>query len=256
MSICQTLVSGKGGTGKTVLCALLGTAFAAAGEKVLLIDGDLGLRSLDLALGADNSVLNHLVDVVERRCSLSDAILPVKDCSGVSFLPAPQTLGPEALDPDKFRAFMEEIKVSFDRILIDSPPGIGLGMRNAAAVVDSALIVTTGSRSAVRGADRALGVLETLGIHENVLILNRINPEHAASPVEIAELIGIPVYGVIPEDRSIAEAAESGIPRLSENSPAAVCIRHTAERLRGSNIPLEDIKSMRKRRIVSFLHRD
>lgn len=255
MGVCHTVVSGKGGTGKTVLCAFLGAALAEAGEKILLIDGDLGMRSLDLALGTDNVILNHLADVVEGRCSFEEAAVPVPECPGVTFLPAPQTLGPESLDPEKFRSFITERKEQFDRILIDSPPGIGRGVQNAAAAADSALIVADGSRAAVRGADRVHGILEDRGLRDCRLILNRLVPEDGTDPSEISDLLGIPVLGVIPEDRELSAAAESGRPVLPEDSTAAECIRSTAARLRGGSIPLEDLKSMRKKGFFPFFRR-
>jgi septum site-determining protein MinD len=155
------ITSGKGGVGKTTTSANLGTSLALLGKKVCLIDTDIGLRNLDVIMGLENRIIYDLVDVVEGRCKIHQALIKDKHFEDLLYLlPAPQNSDKSAVDEEQMRKLISDMKPDYDYIIIDCPAGIEQGFRNAIAGADKAIIVTTAERPAVRDADRIIGLLE------------------------------------------------------------------------------------------------
>src|SRR5436190_8023544 len=172
-----TITSGKGGVGKTTTTANLGTALALLGKKVVVVDADIGLRNLDVVMGLENRIVYDIVDVVEGRWRSRQALIKDKRFPDLYLLPAAQTRDKSAINPAQMRLLCEHLKTEFDFVLVDCPAGIEQGFKNAIAGADSVIIVTTPEVSAVRDADRVIGLVEAYGLPSPRLILNRIRPE-------------------------------------------------------------------------------
>src|SRR5512137_75226 len=171
-----TVTSGKGGVGKTTATANIGVALAAGGAKVVCVDGDIGLRNLDVVMGLENRIVYDLVDVVEGRARLRQALIKDKRLPDLSLIPAAQTRDKAAVSPSDMIKLCRDLRADFDWILIDSPAGIERGFRNAIAAADQVLVVTNPEVSAVRDADRVVGILEAEEKRSTALIINRLNP--------------------------------------------------------------------------------
>ena len=170
------ITSGKGGVGKTTTTANLGTALALQGKKVCLVDTDIGLRNLDVILGLENRIIYDLVDVIEGRCKVHQALVKDKRFEDRLFLlPAAQTTDKSAVNAEQMKALIADLKRDYDYVLIDCPAGIEQGYKNAVAGADRAIVVTTPEISAVRDADRIIGLLEQEDIEPPKLIINRIS---------------------------------------------------------------------------------
>ena len=174
MSEVIVVTSGKGGVGKTTTSANVGTGLAMMGKKVILIDTDIGLRNLDVVMGLENRIVYNLVDVVEGNCRLKQALIKDKRYSNLYLLPSAQTRDKTAVNPEQMKKLVEYLREDYDYILLDCPAGIERGVQNAIAGADRALVVTTPEVSAIRDADRIIGLLESSGIVKIDLILNRI----------------------------------------------------------------------------------
>lgn len=169
------ITSGKGGVGKTTTTANLGTALALQGKKVCLVDTDIGLRNLDVALGLENRIIYDLVDIVEGRCKLHQTLIKDKRFECLNFLPAAQTKDKSSVKPNQMKKIINDLKRDFDYVLIDCPAGIEQGFQNAIAGADQAIVVTTPEINSVRDADRIIGLLENEEhIKEPRLLINRI----------------------------------------------------------------------------------
>ncbi|HAX96412.1 MAG TPA: septum site-determining protein MinD, partial [Prolixibacteraceae bacterium] len=156
-----TVTSGKGGVGKTTATANIGVALASMGQKVTCIDSDIGLRNLDVVLGLENRIVYDLVDVVENQCRVRQAMIRDKRFEELFLIPAAQTRDKNSISPSDMISITNEIKDEMDWILIDSPAGIERGFRNAIAPADEVLVVTNPDVSAVRDADRIIGIIES-----------------------------------------------------------------------------------------------
>lgn len=239
MAIVTTIASGKGGVGKSTLCAGLGAALAQMGERVLLIDGDAGLRSLDLLLGVTEALVYDLGDVVERRCRPLEAVYP-SVVPGLSLLSA-QPGRPFA--PRVMRAVVDSLSPRFDRILIDGPAGIGAGFLSATAPAQSVILVATADAVCVRGTAIVRRTLAELGLENCRLVLNRFRAgafRRAGAFADLDELIdraGVQLLGIVCEDEAIARGAAKGHPPEGA-SPAAKAFRRIARRLRGERVEL------------------
>ena len=244
-----TVTSGKGGVGKTTATANLGTALAESGQRVVCIDADIGLRNLDVVMGLENRIVYDLVDVIEGRCKLRQAMIKDKRLKNLYLIPAAQTRDKTAVSPEDMIRIADELRPRHDWIVIDSPAGIERGFRNALAPADIVLIVTNPEVSAVRDADRIIGMTEAEEKDEPLLILNRVKPEmvrrgEMLSAEDVLDVLAIELIGVVPEDDGVLKASNHGIPvALNGRSKAGVAFRAIAARLMGDELPIEDFES-------------
>lgn len=238
------ITSGKGGVGKTTTTANLGTGFALQGKKVVLVDADIGLRNLDVVMGLENRIVYDLVDVTEGNCRLKQALIRDKRYETLYLLPAAQTRDKNAVSPDQMKQLCQELIQDFDYVIIDCPAGIEQGFKNAIAGADRAIIVTTPEVSAVRDADRIIGLLESEGKHNPKLIVNRIRPLMVKKGDmmdidDIIEILAVDLLGIIPEDEYIVISTNRGEPAISNPvSNASTAYKNIVGRLMGENIPL------------------
>jgi len=242
------VTSGKGGVGKTTTTANLGTALAKRGHKVALVDADFGLRNLDLLLGLENRVVYTAVEAIAGECRLEQALVKDKRQPTLALLPAAQNRNKEAVTPEQMKKLVLALQKAFDYIIVDCPAGIELGFRNAIAAAKEAIIVTTPEVTAVRDADRVIGLLEANDIRNIRLIINRIRPEMVEmqdmmSVDDVLEILAIPLLGVIPDDERIITASNRGEPiALSqERSLPAIAFSNIARRLDGEEVPFLDL---------------
>lgn len=244
------VTSGKGGVGKTTTTANLGAALAKLGEKVAVVDVDVGLRNLDVVMGLEGRVVFDLIDVLEGRAKVRQALIRDKRIESLFLLPASQTKDKEALDPAKFRELVHQLltEEGFDRVLIDSPAGIEKGFQTAATPAEGALVVVNPEVSSVRDADRIIGLLEAREIRENFLIINRLRPKMVArgdmlSVEDVVEILGLKPIGIIPEDEQVLISTNQGEPLvLKGTSPAAVAYMDTARRIKGEEVPFRNME--------------
>lgn len=241
------VTSGKGGVGKTTLTANLGAALALRNKKVCVIDADIGLRNLDIIMGLESRIVFDLVDVVDGKCRPKQALIKHKKTEGLFLLPASQTKNKDAVVPDQMKELIERLKTEeqFDYVFVDSPAGIERGFENAIAGVDDALIITTPEVSAIRDADRVIGLLQAAEMYEPKLIINRLSLDmvrrgEMMDQSDIIDILSISLLGIIPEDEEIVISTNLGVPIVlnSENSKAAGAFRRIARRIEGENVPI------------------
>ena len=243
------ITSGKGGVGKTTTTANLGCGLANLGKKVALVDADIGLRNLDVVMGLENRIVYDLVDVVEGKCRLKQALIKDKRYTGLYLLPAAQTRDKDAVSPEQMQKLCDSLKEDeFDYILIDCPAGIEQGFKNAIAGADRALVVTTPEGSAVRDADRIIGLLEANELTNPSLILNRVRPDMVdrgdmMSMDDVTEILAVDIIGVVPDDESIVVQTNKGEPAVTvENSRAGQAYRNITRRILGEDVPIMQLK--------------
>lgn len=243
-----TVTSGKGGVGKTTTTANLAVSLALGGQKVVCIDGDIGLRNLDVILGLENRIVYDLVDVVEGRCRLRQAMIRDKRMQELYLIPAAQTRDKNAVSPSDMVRLTDDLREEFDWILIDSPAGIERGFRNSVAPADTVLVVTNPEVSAVRDADRIIGLIESEEKGPARLILNRINPEMVKrgdmlAPADVLELLAVELIGVVPEDDHVIVSSNRGQPvALEAKTKAGQAFQNIARRLKGENVPFLNLE--------------
>lgn len=237
------IASGKGGTGKTSICAGIATALAEQGEKVLCIDCDVGLRNLDISLGLSQEGAVSFLDVMAGRYGLADA-LAHPEYESLRFLTAPMNCPAQDIDSAAFAQLLQLARQSFDCVLLDAPAGVDAGFRLAAANADRVLLVCGADPASIRDASLAAQVLERMGKAELRLIVNRVNKKIAASlgktVDDIMDLSGLPLMGVVPEDAQVTLRAAFGKPLLQGNKrgSAAAC-RRIARRIKGYSVPID-----------------
>ena len=242
-----TVTSGKGGVGKTTATANLASALAAENLKVVCIDADIGLRNLDVVLGLENRIVYDLVDVVEGRCRLRQAMIRDKRLPELYLIPAAQTRDKSAVSPSDMVRLCDELRPDYDWVLIDSPAGIERGFRNAIAPADLVIVITNPQVSAVRDADRIIGLIEAEEKGPARLIINRLKPamvkrEEMLSPDDVLELLAIELIGIVPEDENVTLSINRGLPIvLDGKSRAGLAFRNIAARLRGEQVPFLDL---------------
>ncbi len=243
------ITSGKGGVGKTTTNANIGTALARAGKKVVMIDTDLGLRNLDLLLGLENRIVYTIVDVVEERCKLKQALVKDKKNPNLCLLAAAQTRDKTAVTEEQLKDICEELKKDFDFILVDCPAGIEQGFQNAVAGASEAIVVTTPEMSAVRDADRIIGLLESREeIKSYKLLLNRVRPNliksnDMMSVEDVVEILSADLIGIIPEDTGIITSTNKGEPIVNdEKSLAGKAYSNVARRIIGEDVPFLNLE--------------
>lgn len=241
------ITSGKGGVGKTTTTANIGAGLAETGSRVLLIDTDIGLRNLDVVMGLENRIVYDLVDVVEGRCRIPQALIKDKRCSNLSLLPAAQIRDKNDVSPDQMRTLINTLKDDFDFILIDCPAGIEQGFKNAIVAADEALVVTTPEISATRDADRIIGLLEAEGIKNPKLIVNRIRMEmvregNMLSVEDMLDILAIELIGVVPDDEAIVISTNKGEPLVYKGDTlAAKAYKNIVNRIKGEEVPFLDL---------------
>ena len=241
------ITSGKGGVGKTTTTANIGTGLAVHGKKVVLIDTDIGLRNLDVVMGLENRIVYDLVDVVEGTCRLKQALIKDKRFDGLYLLPAAQTRDKNSVSPEQMMWLCDELRKEFDYILIDCPAGIEQGFKNAIAGADRAIVITTPEVSAVRDADRIIGLLESQEIRNPRLLINRVRPDMVKrgdmmSMEDIVDILAIMMIGVVPDDENIIISTNRGEPAVIDNkSLAGQAYRNITKRVMGEDVPLLDL---------------
>ena len=243
------ITSGKGGVGKTTTNANIGTALAKMGKKVVMIDTDLGLRNLDLLLGLENRIVYTIVDVVEERCKLKQALVKDKKNPNLCLLAAAQTRDKTAVTEEQLKEICEKLQKDFDFILVDCPAGIEQGFQNAVAGASEAIVVTTPEMSAVRDADRIIGLLEAKEeIKSYKLLLNRVRPNliqsnDMMSVEDVVEILSAELIGIIPEDTGIITSTNKGEPIVNdEKSLAGQAYNNVARRIIGEDVPFLDLE--------------
>ena len=241
------ITSGKGGVGKTTTTANIGASLAEKGHKVLLIDTDIGLRNLDVVMGLENRIVYDLIDVIEERCRISQALIKDKRCQNLVLLPAAQIRDKNDVNVDQMKELISSLKDSFDYILIDCPAGIEQGFKNAIAAANEAVVVTTPEVSATRDADRIIGLLEAAGIKNPRLVINRlridmVKDKNMLSVEDILDILAVKLLGVVPDDENVVISTNKGEPLVYKgDSLAAKAFKNIASRIEGVEVPLLDL---------------
>ena len=242
------ITSGKGGVGKTTTSANIGTALAKNGHSVVLIDTDIGLRNLDLLLGLENRIVYTLVDVVEESCKLKQALVKDKKNPNLCLLAAAQTRDKSSVTAEQLKKITEKLKKDYDFVLVDCPAGIEQGFQTAIAGASEAIVVTTPEMSAVRDADRIIGLLEAAeGVESYRLLINRVRPNmiksnDMMSVEDVENILSCQKIGVIPEDTGIITSTNRGETIVNnEKSLADKAYLNVARRINGEDVPFLDI---------------
>lgn len=242
------ITSGKGGVGKTTTTANIGTALALMDKKVCLIDTDIGLRNLDVIMGLENRIIYDIVDVIEERCKLKQALIKDKRFDYLSLLPAAQTSDKSAVTTEGMKKIIQELKQEYDYIIIDCPAGIEQGFQNAISGADRAIVVTTPEKSSVRDADRIVGLLEKEEMQAPSLIINRIRNHMMKNGDmldidEVVQVLSIDLIGIVQDDDEVIKASNNGEPIALQSKPkAAISYRNIARRILGESVPLESME--------------
>lgn len=243
-----TVTSGKGGVGKTTTTSNLAAALALAGQRVVTVDADIGLRNLDLVMGLENRIVYDLVDVVERRCDLQQALVRDPRADFLYLLPAAQTRDKSEVSIDQMVRLCETLRQNADYVLIDSPAGIEHGFQAAIAPSDLVLIVTTSDVSALRDADKVIYLLERDWQRPPGLILNRYNLDLVRNGDmrdidDVLDILSIDLLGVVPEDSRILLSTDRGMPAVfNRKLYVRKAYRNIAQRLMGNNVPLMNFR--------------
>ena len=246
MSEVIVVTSGKGGVGKTTTTANIGAGLSGSGKKVVIIDTDLGLRNLDVVLGLENLIVYNLVDVIEGKCRLKQALIKDRRFDHLYLLPSAQTKDKTSISPGQMKKLTQELKEEFDYIILDCPAGIEQGFQNAIAGAERALVVTTPEVSAIRDADRIIGLLAANGIRNTQLIINRIRMDMVKrgdmmSVEDITEILSIPLIGILPDDEQVVIGTNQGLPVIGMDSVAGKAYKNICQRIEGEEIPFLDL---------------
>ncbi len=236
------VTSGKGGVGKTTTTANVGTGLAKLDKKVVLIDMDIGLRNLDVVMGLENRIVYNLVDVIEQKCKISQAFIKVKGYSNFYLLPCAQTRDKTSVSPEQMKELTDTLKQEFDYVILDCPAGIEQGFKNAIAGADRALIVTTPEVSAVRDADRIIGLLDSNEVKRYDLIVNRLRMDmvkrgEMMSAEDVLEVLSVNLIGIIPDDENIVVSTNTGVPLVGNDSLAGKAFMNVCRRVMGEEVP-------------------
>ena len=247
MSEVIVITSGKGGVGKTTTCANIGTGLACQGKKVVLIDTDIGLRNLDVVMGLEHRILYNLVDIVEGNCRIRQAVIRDRQFPGLYLIPAAQTRDKSAVTPGQMVKVIDHLREQFDYIILDCPAGIEQGFQNAIAGADRALVVTTPEVSAIRDADRIIGLLEANGFKQMDLIINRLRMDMVKrgdmmSADDVVDILAVPLIGIVPDDENVVIATNQGEPLVGSDTPAGKAYRNVVDRVLGKEIPFLDFE--------------
>ena len=246
MSEVIVVTSGKGGVGKTTTSANVGTGLAKLNKKVVLIDTDIGLRNLDVVMGLENRIVYNLVDVVEGNCRAKQAMIKDKRYPNLYLLPSAQTRDKTSVTPEQMVALIEELKEEFDYIILDCPAGIEQGFKNAIAGADRALVVTTPEVSAIRDADRIIGLLEAEQMKSVDLIVNRIRMDMVKkgdmmSIEDVVDILAINLIGAVPDDENIVISTNQGEPLVGDDTLPGQAYMNICKRVLGEEVPMLDL---------------
>jgi septum site-determining protein MinD len=243
------VTSGKGGVGKTTASANLGTALALRGHKTVVLDTDIGLRNLDVVMGLENRIVYNLVDVIEGTCKLSQALIRDKHVSDLYLIPAAQTRDKNSIRPDQMKDLCQQLRKDFEYIIIDCPAGIETGFQNAIAAADRAVVVTTPEVSAIRDADRVIGLLESAGLPIPDLVINRIKmgmvqQGDMMDKKDILDLLSVNMLGLVPDDEEIIVSTNRGTPIVhNSKSLSGEAFRRIAARIDGEEVPFLELQN-------------
>lgn len=238
------ITSGKGGVGKTTATANLGTGLAMLGKSVVMVDTDIGLRNLDVVLGLENRIVYDIVDAVRGNCRLKQALIKDKRLENLHLLPAAQTKDKTAVSEQQMKDLCQTLKEEFDYVIIDCPAGIEHGFKNAIAGAEEAIVVTTPEVSAVRDADRIIGLLEAAGIASPKLVINRIRVKMVKagdmmSVEDMLDILAVDLLGIVPDDEIIVVSTNRGEPTvLDDRSRPGQAFRNIVRRINGEDVPL------------------
>ncbi|MCD8120246.1 MAG: septum site-determining protein MinD [Lachnospiraceae bacterium] len=244
------VTSGKGGVGKTTTTANIGVGLAMAGKNVILIDTDIGLRNLDVVMGLENRIVYNLVDVVNGHCRVKQAAIRDKKYPNLFLLPSAQTKDKSAVTPEQMISLTEELKNQFDYVILDCPAGIEQGFKNAIAGADRAVVVTTPEVSAIRDADRIIGLLEAAGFKKIHLVVNRIRPDMVRrgdmlSVQDVVDILAVELLGAIPDDEQIVISTNHGVPIAGSRTPSGIAYGNISRRILGDEVPQAKLESRR-----------
>ena len=251
------ITSGKGGVGKTTASANIATGLAKLDKKVVVIDTDIGLRNLDVVMGLENRIVYNLVDVIEGNCRLKQALIKDKRLSNLYLLPSAQTRDKSSVTPEQMLKLIEDLRFDYDYIILDCPAGIEQGFFNAVIPADRAIVVTTPEVSAIRDADRVIGLLQSREISTIHLLINRIRMDMVKkgdmmSVEDVLELLGIPLIGVVPDDESIVISTNQGEPLVGNYTNPGQAYLNICRRVMGEDIAYIDLKP---KKFLNFFRR-
>ena len=243
--MCEIIVitSGKGGVGKTTVTANIGLGLANLNKKVVVVDTDIGLRNLDVVLGLENRIVYNLIDVIEGSCRMKQALIRDKHCENLYLLPSAQTRDKTSVKPEQMVKLTKDLAEEFDYILLDCPAGIEQGFKNAIAGANRAVVVTTPEVSAIRDADRVMGLLEADGMEKIEMIINRIRPDLVSrgdmmSLSDIQEILTVPIIGAVTDEEEIVISSNNGEPVAGKDSPLGQIFVDICRRIMGEDIPV------------------
>lgn len=245
MSEVIVVTSGKGGVGKTTTAANIGIGLAQMGKKVVMVDTDIGLRNLDVVLGLENRIVYNLVDVIEGNCRMKQALIKDKRYPELFLLPSAQTRDKTSVSPEQMMKLCEQLREEFDFILLDCPAGIEQGFQNAIAGAEKAIVVTTPEVSAIRDADRIIGLLEAHELRDIGLVINRLRPDmvrrgEMMSVEDVVDILAVSLLGVIPDDEHVVVATNQGDAVTGSNSDSGLAFVNISRRLAGEEVPFPD----------------
>lgn len=242
MSEIIVVTSGKGGVGKTTVTANLGLGLAKLNKKVVVVDTDIGLRNLDVVLGLENRIVYNLIDVIEGSCRMKQALIRDKQCDNLYLLPSAQTRDKTAITPEQMIKLTDDLSEEFDYILLDCPAGIEQGFKNAIAGANRAIVVTTPEVSAIRDADRIIGLLQANEMPRVQLIINRLRMDmirrgEMMSVEDVTEILAVELLGAIPDDEAVVIATNQGEPLCGQDSMSGQAFLNICRRIAGEDVP-------------------